>query len=76
MSRRRAAFRLRRKFARANMRGSVTSMMYRGKIIVLHWSSKGGYESEVVGDGTIYPGPSRDAAIAKAKRVIDAMRGD
>ena len=76
MTRRRTAWRLRRKFGRSRLRGSVTSLMYRGKVIVLHYSAASGYESEIVGDGTIYPGPSRDAAVAKAKRVVDAMRGD
>lgn len=75
MSRRRAAFRLRRKFGRsARLKRSVSSIMYLGKVIVLSYSDRG-WHSEVVGDGTIYPGPSRDAAIARAKRAIDAMRG-
>jgi hypothetical protein len=77
MTRRRALFRLKRRYGKtsSHMRGSVTSMQYMGKIIILSWSSRDGYTSEVVGDGTVYPGPSRDAAIAKAKRAIDAMRG-
>ena len=78
MTRRRTRWRLRKKYGRASDRlaRSVTSVMYRGKTIVLSYKSGFGYESEVVGDGAIYPGPSRDAAIAKAKRVIDAMKGD
>lgn len=76
MSRRRQAFRLRRKLGRSvRLKRSVSSIMYRGKVIVLSYSDHG-WQSEVVGDGAIYPGPSRDGAIAKAKRVIDAMKGD
>jgi hypothetical protein len=66
--------RLRRRYGRA--RAYLESIRVRGFTIVVHYVGPGVYESEIVGYPSVYRSHTRAGAIAVAKRVVEAMRGD